>query len=78
MKKAVSILSIITEIILLDASTAKAIMLSDLVIDACMDQFIRFARIIQPSTDEEMVYAVIIWADSTVKDKVEIEIVSLI
>ena len=31
----------------------------------------------QPSTDEEMVHAVIIWADSTVKDKVEIEIASL-
>lgn len=31
----------------------------------------------QPSTDVEMVYAVIIWADSSVKDKVEIEIASL-
>jgi hypothetical protein len=30
----------------------------------------------QPSTDVEMVYAVIIWADSSVKDKVEIEIAS--
>ena len=31
----------------------------------------------QPATDVEMVYAVIIWADASVKDKVEIEIASL-
>ena len=30
----------------------------------------------KPSTDEEMVYAVIIWTDAAVKDKVEIEITS--
>ena len=63
------------EIMLLDASTAKAIMLSDLVLsdDAYMDQFIRFASI----SLHQQVYAVIIWADSSAKDKVEIEIASL-
>ena len=30
----------------------------------------------RPSTDEEMVYAVIIWTDAAVKDKIEIEITS--
>ena len=31
----------------------------------------------KPSTDEEMVYAVILWMDAAIKDKVEIEITSL-
>ena len=31
----------------------------------------------QSSTDVEMVYAVIIWTDASVKDKVELEIASL-
>ena len=31
----------------------------------------------KPSTDEEMVYAVILWIDAAIKDKVEIEITSL-
>ena len=31
----------------------------------------------QSSVDKEMVYSVIIWTDATIKDKVEIEIISI-